>query len=45
MAYLGLESMWDILPHVSRYFEALIQRSSLREEAIESSIRSLPPSS
>jgi len=45
MAYLGLASMWDTLPHVSRYFEALIQRPSLREEAIESSIRSLPPSS
>lgn len=44
MAYLGLASLWDDLPGVARYFEALTQRPSLCREAIGASIDSLPPS-
>lgn len=42
MAYLGLAPMWDELPHVARYFDALVERPSLRKEAIQASIDSLP---
>jgi glutathione S-transferase len=42
--YLGLSSMWEELPDVGRYFEALSRRPSLRKEAIEASVRSLPHS-
>jgi len=44
VAYLGLASMWDGLPNVSRYFARLVQRPSLRQEAIEASRLSMPPS-
>lgn len=44
VAYLGLASLWDDLPNVTRYFDALVQRPSLYEEAIEASVRSLPHS-
>lgn len=42
--YLGLSYMWDALPNVTRYFEELCKRPSLRKEAIEASIASMPPS-
>jgi len=42
--YLGLSSMWDELPHVKDYFDALIKRPSLCKEAIQASVNSLPPS-
>jgi glutathione S-transferase len=42
--YLGLSSMWDELPHVKAYFNALIRRPSLSKEAIQASVNSLPPS-
>lgn len=42
LAYLGLASMWDELPHVGRYFDALVRRPSLCKEAIQASIESLP---
>lgn len=44
MAYLGLAPMWDQLPNVARYFDALVERPSLRKEAIRASIDSLPHS-
>jgi len=44
LAYLGLASMWDELPNVARYVDALTQRPSLCKEAIKASIDSLPPS-
>ncbi|WP_218583987.1 glutathione S-transferase family protein [Pseudomonas akapageensis] len=44
LAYLGLASLWDELPNVARYVDALVQRPSLRKEAIQASIDSLPPS-
>ncbi|SDP61061.1 Glutathione S-transferase, N-terminal domain [Pseudomonas reinekei] len=44
MAYLGLASLWENMPKVTRYFEALTQRPSLCREAIGASIDSLPPS-
>ncbi|MBZ9780331.1 glutathione S-transferase family protein [Pseudomonas sp. REP124] len=44
MAYLGLASLWNDLPNVERYFEALTERPSLCREAIGASIESLPPS-
>jgi glutathione S-transferase len=44
LAYLGLASMWDELPNVARYFDALVQRPSLCKEAIQASIESLPHS-
>ncbi|VVO23119.1 2,5-dichlorohydroquinone reductive dechlorinase [Pseudomonas fluorescens] len=45
LAYLGLASMWDELPNVARYVDALTKRPSLCKEAIQASIDSLPPSS
>ncbi len=42
--YLGLASMWDALPHVARYADALTKRPSLCKEAIQASIESLPHS-
>jgi glutathione S-transferase len=44
MNYLGLSPMWDELPHVKAYFAALVRRPSLAAEAIQASIRSMPPS-
>lgn len=44
MAYLGLAPMWDGLPNVARYFNLLVERPSLRKEAIQASIDSLPRS-
>ncbi len=40
--YLGLASMWDALPHVTRYFDLLAKRPSLCKEAIRASLDSLP---
>ena len=42
--YLGLASMWEGLPHVGRYFDALVQRPSLCREAIQATTDSMPPS-
>ena len=42
--YLGLASMWDPLPHVTRYFNVLARRPSLCNEAIQASLDSLPHS-
>jgi glutathione S-transferase len=44
MNYLGLAPMWDGLPRVQEYFKALIARPSLRKEAIQASVDSMPPS-
>ena len=44
MAYLGLASMWDELPHVARYFDALARRPSLCRQVVKASIDSMPPS-
>ncbi|WPG35384.1 glutathione S-transferase family protein [Variovorax sp. EBFNA2] len=40
--YLGLASMWDALPRVARYVDALAKRPSLCREAIQASIDSMP---
>lgn len=45
LAYLGLASMWDELPAVSRYMGTLLKRPSLREEVVQATLDSLPPSS
>jgi glutathione S-transferase len=42
--YLGLSSMWAGLAHVARYFDLLVSRPSLCREAVQASVRSLPPS-
>jgi glutathione S-transferase len=42
--YLGLSSLWDGLPEVARYFDALCKRPSLCREAIGASLDSMPPS-
>lgn len=42
--YLGLASMWDALPHVTRYVDLLAKRPSLCREAIQASIDSMPHS-
>jgi glutathione S-transferase len=42
--YLGLSPMWDALPAVQRYFQALVSRPSLYKEAIQASVASMPPS-
>lgn len=42
--YLGLASMWDALPHVARYVDALVRRPSLCKESIQASIDSMPHS-
>ena len=42
--YLGLASMWDGLPHVTRYFDVLARRPSLCKEAIRASLDSMPHS-
>ncbi|SEU16865.1 glutathione S-transferase family protein [Variovorax sp. OV084] len=42
--YLGLASMWDALPHVTRYFNVLAKRPSLCKEAIRASLDSMPHS-
>lgn len=42
LAYLGLAFMWDELPNVARYLDALGRRPSLCKEAIHASIASLP---
>ncbi len=44
MNYLGLSSMWEGLPHVKTYFRSLIRRPSLSDEAIQASMKSMPPS-
>lgn len=44
MNYLGLAFMWDDLPHVHDYFAALVRRPSLASEAVQATVRSLPPS-
>jgi glutathione S-transferase len=44
LAYLGVSSMWEALPNVERYFQALIERASLRKEAVQATVESLPPS-
>jgi glutathione S-transferase len=42
--YLGLASIWDGLPHVTRYFDMLARRPSLCRESIQASLDSLPHS-
>jgi glutathione S-transferase len=42
--YLGLASMWDPLPRVTRYFNVLARRPSLCNEEIQASLDSLPHS-
>ncbi|MEM5431375.1 glutathione S-transferase [Cupriavidus oxalaticus] len=44
LAYLGLAPMWDELPNVARYVDALVRRPSLCKEAVRATIDSLPPS-
>jgi glutathione S-transferase len=44
MTYLGLASLWDGLPAVARYVNALSRRPSLCKEAVQASAASLPPS-
>jgi glutathione S-transferase len=44
MNYLGLAPMWDGLPHVQRYFAALVRRPSLASETVRATVRSMPPS-
>jgi glutathione S-transferase len=44
LAYLGLAPMWEELPNVARYFDALVRRPSLCKEVIQASIESLPHS-
>jgi len=44
MAYLGLASMWENLPNVERYLDALVKRPSLCKEAIQATLDSMPPS-
>jgi len=44
LAYLGLASMWDDLPNVVQYVDALVKRPSLCKEAVQATIDSLPPS-
>ncbi|WP_087736153.1 glutathione S-transferase family protein [Paraburkholderia piptadeniae] len=44
LAYLGLASMWEGLPNVARYFDALMKRPSLHKEAFKATIESLPHS-
>lgn len=44
LAYLGLAPMWEKLPNVGRYFDALVERPSLRKEAVQATIESLPHS-
>ena len=45
LTYLGLSSLWDDLPSVRRYFDALVARPSLSEEVVAATIDSLPHSS
>jgi glutathione S-transferase len=42
--YLGLSSLWDELPEVTRYFDVLCRRPSLCTEAIGASVDSMPHS-
>jgi glutathione S-transferase len=44
LAYLGLASMWEELPNVSRFFDSLVKRPSLYKEAIQATLASLPHS-
>jgi glutathione S-transferase len=44
LSYLGLSSMWDALPRVTRYCDELARRPSLCSEAIQASLDSLPHS-
>ncbi|WP_431510113.1 glutathione S-transferase family protein [Variovorax sp. DAIF25] len=44
LSYLGLASMWQALPEVRAYAEALSRRPSLCREAIEASAASMPHS-
>ncbi|WP_238587319.1 glutathione S-transferase family protein [Cupriavidus sp. IDO] len=44
MAYLGLASMWENLPNVERYVDALVKRPSLCKEAVQATVDSMPPS-
>lgn len=43
LAYLGLASLWEDLPNVARYVDALARRPSLGKEAVRATIESLPP--
>ncbi|RYE45605.1 MAG: glutathione S-transferase family protein [Hyphomicrobiales bacterium] len=44
LKYLGLASMWDALPEITRYFDKLAKRPSLCTEAIQASLDSMPHS-
>lgn len=44
MAYLGLASLWEDLPNVGRYADALARRPSLCTEAVRATADSMPPS-
>ena len=44
LAYLGLASMWEDRPNVVRYASALLARPSLRKEAVQATMDSMPPS-
>ena len=44
LSYLGLDELWQELPGVDRYFHNLVHRPSLQQEALASSVRSLPHS-
>lgn len=44
MTYLGLVPLWDGLPRVRAYADALVHRPSLCREAVQASLESMPPS-
>lgn len=44
MAYLGLASLWEALPNVSRYVALLAERPSLCKEAVQATLGAMPPS-
>lgn len=43
LAYLGMASMWQDLPNVTSYIDALARRPSLAKEAVRATMESLPP--
>lgn len=44
LEYLGLGSLWDDLPTVRTYFSNVAELPSIQQEAIESTLMSMPPS-
>lgn len=44
IAYLGLASMWEELPEVGRYVDALAARPSVMSQVVTATVESMPPS-